>query len=192
VLLETLAVPFELDPFLVRGLDYYSETAFELESDALGGSQNALAGGGRYDLLAVEIGAKSPVPAVGFAAGIERLFLAMQELGLHLPTDPVPDLYIALVDEQSGAWATSVAHNLRSSGIRCELDLSGRSVKSQMREANRIGSRFVVVVGEDEQTTGKARIKNMSDGSEVMARLTVEDLRDLLAPQAEAINTPHP
>src|SRR5690606_5189820 len=97
-LLSDLGVAYEEDPFLVRGLDYYTRTAFELESPNLG-AQSALAGGGRYDLLAVEIGAKQPVPAVGFAAGMERLFLALDAQGVELPASPRPDaFFVALGD----------------------------------------------------------------------------------------------
>lgn len=163
--LDGLEVKYVEDPFLVRGLDYYTRTAFELESADLG-AQSALAGGGRYDLLAKEIGSKQPVPAVGFAAGIERLFIALQAIGCELPGEPAPDVYLVALGDKAQAWALPEAQALREKGLRVSLDLKGRSMKAQMRDANKSKARFVVIVGDNELDSGQASIKNMEAGSQ--------------------------
>ncbi len=164
-LLDGLGVAYVEDPFLVRGLDYYTRTAFELESTDLG-AQSALAGGGRYDLLAKEIGGKQGVPAVGFAAGIERLLIALDAAGCELPVAPGPDVYLVGLGEKALAWAIGAAQQLRETGLRVAFDLKGRSLKAQMRDANRLQARFVVIVGENELDSGKANIKSMEAGEQ--------------------------
>ena len=159
-LLTSLSVDYVEDPFLVRGLDYYTRTAFELESDDLG-AQSALAGGGRYDLLAREIGGKKVVPAVGFAAGLERLLIALKVANCEIPPATGPDVYLVGLGEKASAWAVQEAQTLRSQGIRVAFDLNGRSLKAQMRDANRLEARFVVIVGEDELVSRQASVKNM-------------------------------
>lgn len=181
-MLESVGIHYIEDPFLVRGLDYYTETAFELESDLLDSAQSALAGGGRYDLLATEIGAKNHTPAVGFAAGIERLFLALESAGRVPAVDESPDIFVVLVDSDGDAWATSFAHQLRSAGVSCDIDLSGRSVKAQMREANRVGARHVIVIGENERSAKTAKLKKMADGTEHEVPLSADDIRPLCIP----------
>lgn len=164
--LSDLGITFEEDPFLVRGLDYYTRTAFELESPDLG-AQSALAGGGRYDLLGQELGARGPVPAVGFAAGLERLFLALEARGTELAgREPVTAFLVAL-GEEATRWSFSEAHRLRSAGLRVGLDLKGRSMKAQMREANRQQARLTVIVGKDELEARRAQVKNMETGEQV-------------------------
>jgi histidyl-tRNA synthetase len=172
---------FVEDPFLVRGLDYYTETAFELESDLLDGAQNALAGGGRYDLLAREIGAKTAVPAVGFAAGMERLFLALHAASSALQSDAAPELYIVVLGEKAQEWASVTSRALRQAGVRVEVDISGRSAKAQMREANRLGALSVVVVGDDELQSGVARLRDMANAGETEVRLDAEALKSGVA-----------
>jgi histidyl-tRNA synthetase len=169
-LLEATGTRYEIDGRLVRGLDYYTKTAFEIISPALG-SQDALAGGGRYDLLAEELGGK-PTPAVGFAAGMERLIVAVEKAGAFAAPDQAPHLFIATADDSARRWAFVKAHELRSQGFSVELDYLGRSVKSQMREANRQRSRSVLVVGENEFKSGSAQLKDMQSGTETSVRLT--------------------
>ncbi|MEM8487824.1 MAG: histidine--tRNA ligase [Bacteroidota bacterium] len=164
-LLGGLDVAYVEDPFLVRGLDYYTRTAFELESDDLG-AQSALAGGGRYDLLAKDIGGKKGVPAVGFAAGIERLLIALDAANCEIPSTPGPDVYLVGLGDKASAWAIETAQQLRKEGMRVAFDLSGRSLKAQMRDANRLQARFVVIVGENELDSGKANIKSMEVGEQ--------------------------
>lgn len=180
-LLGGQGIMFVEDPFLVRGLDYYTETAFELESDLLDGAQNALAGGGRYDLLAREIGAKTAVPAVGFAAGMERLFLALHAASSALQSDAAPELYIVVLGEKAQEWASVTSRALRQAGVRVEVDISGRSAKAQMREANRLGALSVVVVGDDELQSGVARLRDMANAGEIEIRLDAEALKSGVA-----------
>ena len=163
--LDDLDVSFEEDPLLVRGLDYYTRTAFELESEALG-AQSALAGGGRYDLLAEEIGADAPVPAVGFAAGFERLFLALEAAGYTWPPDPTPDVFLAAIGEEAERFVFKKARALREEGLEVALDLLGRSLKAQMREANRSGAVHTIIVGGRELEAGRAQVKHMPTGEQ--------------------------
>jgi histidyl-tRNA synthetase len=168
-LLQTTSTPFIIDGRLVRGLDYYTKTAFEITSTALG-SQDALAGGGRYDLLVEELGGKQ-TPGVGFAAGIERLLMVLAKVGPQRTADLRPMLFIVTIDEEARRWAFAKAHDLRSKGLRVEVDYLGRSVKAQMREANRQESHFTVVIGETELQSHSARLKNMQTGDDVQVNL---------------------
>lgn len=165
-LLDDLGIAYEEDPFLVRGLDYYTQTAFELESPDLG-AQSALAGGGRYDLLASELGANRPVPAVGFAAGIERLFLALFAQNAELPSEPVPDVFMVALGEAATSWVFREAQRLRREGLSVGLDLKGRSMKAQMREADRQNAPFTVIVGENELEAGLVQLKDMRTGDQI-------------------------
>ncbi len=163
-LLQKVGIKYTIDGRLVRGLDYYTKTAFEITSSQLG-SQDALAGGGRYDLLVAELGGK-PTPGVGFAAGIERLIMVLDKLGKATFEHSGPVLFIAALDERSREWAFAQCSELRARGISTELDYLERSVKAQLREANRLNAKFVVVIGENEIQRGSAKLKNMSTGEE--------------------------
>ncbi len=171
-LLEITKPSFLVDGRLVRGLDYYTKTAFEISSTALG-SQDALAGGGRYDLLVEELGGK-PTPGVGFAAGMERLLMVLAKAGALRKPDTSPLLFIVSTDDASRRWAFGEAQALRSKGLRVEIDYLGRSVKAQMREANRQESRYVVVIGETELKSRSAKLKDMKSGEE--KTLSLEDI----------------
>ena len=164
--LSDLDIAFVEDPYLVRGLDYYTRTAFELESASLG-AQDSLAGGGRYDLLAQEVGSKQPVPAVGFAAGLERLILALTAQGIALPQPPPLDAFLVALGEEVVPWAFQQAQRLREVGLRVSLDLKGRSMRAQMREANRKNARFTVIVGKDELAAQQAQVKDMETSEQV-------------------------
>lgn len=165
MLLSDLNIDYVEDPFLVRGLDYYTRTAFELESANVG-AQSALAGGGRYDLLAKEIGSKKPVPAVGFAAGMERLFLAIDAEAVAIPDAPAPDAFVVALGEAARRWAFSAAQRLRDAGLHIGLDLRGRSMKAQMREADRQKTRYTIIVGDDELASQQAQVKHMETGDQ--------------------------
>lgn len=158
-LLEEAGIEYRVNPRLVRGLDYYSRTVFEFIGGDLG-AQNALGGGGRYDGLIEEVGGK-PTPAIGFGFGVDRLVLALQEL----PESPLQeeriDLYLVALDDRSRIWAAGMAAKLRGAGKSVLVDLLGRSMKAQMREANRRGATKVVIVGEDERERGVALLKDM-------------------------------
>ena len=162
--LTSSRIPFQVDGRLVRGLDYYTKTAFELTSSELG-SQDALAGGGRYDLLAQELGGKA-TPGVGFAAGFERLLMVLEKKGWSQAVDAKPKLFIAAADDVSREWILSTTLDMRMKGISAETDFLGRSLKAQMREADRQGAAFVIVVGMQEIESGRAKLKNMKTGEQ--------------------------
>lgn len=176
-LLGDVGIAFEEDPFLVRGLDYYTRTAFELESPNLG-AQSALAGGGRYDLLAREVGSKEAVPAVGFAAGMERLFLALEAEDVALSGQTAPHVFLVALGDEAARWTFREAQRLRRSGLRAALDLRGRSMKAQMREANRQRAPFTVIVGKDELAAETAAVKSMQTGEQ--EQVAFADLADYL------------
>ncbi len=159
-LLDGLGVPYVEDPLLVRGLDYYTRTVFELESDALG-AQGALAAGGRYDGLAQAVGSKRPVPAVGYAAGFERLFIALAEAGTTLPAAPTPDVFLVCLGDAAEAAGFGIAQALRQSGLAVDFALGGRSVKAQMKAADRSGAAHAVVIGDDELAAGAAQVRDL-------------------------------
>jgi histidyl-tRNA synthetase len=165
-LLDDLDVPYEEDPHLVRGLDYYTETTFELESEALG-AQSALAGGGRYDRLAEVLGSDEPVPAVGFAAGMERLFLALDAAEADRPAPPQPDVFIAALGEAAERWVFRTTQELRAAGLHVALDLKGRSLKAQMKEANRQNAPYSLIIGGNELEAEEATVKEMASGEQV-------------------------
>jgi histidyl-tRNA synthetase len=163
-LLQASGTPFNIDGRLVRGLDYYTKTAFEITSTALG-SQDALAGGGRYDILVEELGGK-PTPGVGFAAGMERLMMVLTKSGKLVMPDMRPMLFIATNGLAAQQWAFTTANVLRLKGFRVEIDYLQRSLKAQMREANRQEARYALVIGETELQAKSARLKNMQTGEE--------------------------
>lgn len=169
-LLTDVGINFVEDPFLVRGLDYYSRTAFEFESPLLG-AQSSIAGGGRYDLLSKEVGSKQVVPAVGFAAGIERILLACAAEETEQPSPSNVDVFIVALGDAAMKWAFSGASQLRASGLDVSFDLKGRSMKAQMREANRQQAHHVAIVGDDELASGSVQLKDMSTGEQAAVRL---------------------
>ena len=169
-LLSAQGVTYTVNPRIVRGLDYYSRTVFEFVSDAIG-AQGTVCGGGRYDKLVSELGGPE-TPAIGFAAGIERLMLLMENTGAEYPEEAKPLIYIAGMDANSRAEAFKIAYELRNSGISAEIDHMERSVKSQLKYADKLGAKFVAVIGESELLSGEVKIKNMSDGSEQSVKIS--------------------
>ncbi len=164
-LLDDLGVEYVEDPHLVRGLDYYTETTFELEHPGLG-AQSALAGGGRYDRLAEVLGSDAPVPAVGFAAGMERLFLALDAADVELADTPTPDVFIAALGEEAERWGFRTAQALRAEGLHVAHDLMGRSLKAQMKEANRQNAPHTMIIGGNELEAEAATVKEMESGAQ--------------------------
>ena len=153
-------VSYEIDPNIVRGLDYYSKTVFEFVSTAIG-AQGTVCGGGRYDTLIENLGG-SPTPAVGFAVGIERLILLMQNTGVPFGEEPTVTVYLAGMDEPSRKKAFAIAQELRRNGISAEIDLMGRSIKAQFKYAGKTGAKYVAVIGSNELENGVMSVKNMS------------------------------
>ena len=162
--LDLLDIPYEEDPRLVRGLDYYTRTAFELVSPDLG-AQDALGGGGRYDLLTEELGGPK-TPAVGFASGMERLFIACRELGISLADDPSVDVYLVTMGEEARKWAVQRLGELRERGFSATMDFAGKSIKAQMKDANRQNARYTLIIGENELQNQKFTFRDMEASEE--------------------------
>ena len=163
-LLEKQGIPFKVNPSIVRGLDYYTRTVFEFVSTDIG-AQGTVCGGGRYNGLVEEVGGK-PTPAVGFGLGLERLLLVLENTGRLCAKSEISDVYILPIGENAKEYSLSLAAKLRADGLSVETDIMDRGVKAQMKYADKSGTRFLVVLGDDEIASGKARVKNMSDGSE--------------------------
>lgn len=162
--LDELGIDYVVDTGIVRGLDYYTRTVFEFISSDIG-AQGTVGGGGRYDHLLEDIGGKY-CPAVGFGSGIERIMMTMEAQGLSFGDDPRPDVYIAPIGEAERLAAFKLAAQLRESGIHCDTDLLERSFKAQMKYANKIAARHLIVVGGDELASGVFKVKDMDKGSE--------------------------
>ena len=162
-MLETNEIPYVQDDLLVRGLDYYTHTIFEFTSDALG-AQDAICGGGRYNDLVRELGG-SDVPAIGWASGIERLLLVVDAIK-PLGSDPVLDLYLVVLGDKLRTEGPRLVQTWRSAGLSCDFDTLRRSLKAQMREANRQGARFAAILGEDEFSKGIVQLKNFESGEQ--------------------------
>ena len=152
-------IMFNEDPQLVRGLDYYTKTAFEIISGGLG-AQNAIGGGGRYDDLVEELGGE-PTPAVGFAAGIERMIIAIDQQKAKWPAEKELDVFVAKVNENNADTAFRLLQKIRNAGLSADMDYSEGSLKSQMRIANKIGARYTVIVGEEELSKNMVIFRNM-------------------------------
>jgi histidyl-tRNA synthetase len=179
--LDALHIPYTVNPRIVRGLDYYTNTVFEF---ILNKSGLVFGAGGRYNGLVKELGGAA-TPASGFALGLERIVSVMNETGAAFPSPRVPDLYIVAIGEAKGCenptgmsksveFSLKLSRDLRSRGLWVECDIVGRSVKSQMRFADKIGARFTVVIGEDELVSGRAVLRNMGSKESVDVALSVD------------------
>ncbi len=164
--LQALQIPFTVNSRMVRGLDYYVRTTFELVTDQLG-SQNAVAAGGRYDGLVESLGGPA-LPGIGFAIGLERLVLMKGEQRI---TPPEPQLFIATIGTEAVERAFVLMSQLQLAGVRVEMDYLGKSLKAQMRRANKLKAAFTLVLGEEELESGEAQLKNMSDSSQSLVSL---------------------
>ena len=161
--LTALGVPFTVDPLLVRGLDYYVHTVFEVTHDGLG-AQTAIAGGGRYELF--QPGQRKPVPGVGFAAGMERLLMVQDALGVGAEKAPVLPVYLVGLGAEARIANLKLAGILRKAGIPVELELEERSFKAQLRNVNRSGALLAVIRGESELEKGVVMVKTMATGEQ--------------------------
>jgi hypothetical protein len=148
----------------VRGLDYYTRTAFEIAYPPLG-AQSAVAGGGRYDGLVEELGG-TPTPAVGFAAGLERVLLALEQQNLVPEQPPAADVFLITLGDAASRAAFPLLHELRCGGVRALMDYGGRSMKAQMKQANKSGARYAVILGEDELTQHAALVRDMMESTQ--------------------------
>ena len=163
-LLTSAGISFTHDPRLVRGLDYYTKTAFEIKYPPLG-AQSAVAGGGRYDGLIEEMGG-NPTPAVGFATGLERLLLALESQNLLPEKNRYVDAYVVALGETAQAEGFKLLNSLRQQGLSAAMDFAGRSMKAQMKQANKLGAKYSVILGEDEIAEGVVMLRSMEDSSQ--------------------------
>jgi histidyl-tRNA synthetase len=170
-----LKVPHTINPNLVRGLDYYNKTAFEVTSESLG-AQKAVAAGGRYDGLVDEFGGP-PTPGIGFAIGMERIIPLIKD---SMKPAEGPDLFICCMGQQASEEALALAEQLRARRLWVEINYDNSSLKSQMRKANRIGAKNVVVLGDDEVRKGEVVVKNMVSGTEAKIALGVQELTKII------------
>ena len=168
--LTDLGIAFSINPFIVRGLDYYTKTVFEIISNRIG-AQGTVCGGGRYDKLVHEIGGPR-MAGVGFGLGIERLLLVLEQSGLEIPQPVLCDLYIAVMGQEAKHTAFKLVDALRRAGIKAETDHAGRSVKAQFKYADKLQARYVATIGESELASGEVRIRNMGDGSETQVKIS--------------------
>jgi len=162
--LATLQIPYEVNPYLVRGLDYYTRTVFEIQPADVGG-QSTIGGGGRYDNL-IEILDGKPTPAVGFATGLERIILNLQKQGIEPPSTSGPRVYVAHLGPEALKEALRLSARLRQAGIATSLAVDDRSLKAQLKQANALGFSHAVVIGEDELRTGTVLLRDMAKGDQ--------------------------
>lgn len=167
--LDEAEIAYEIDPHIVRGLDYYTRTVFEFVSDALG-AQAVVCGGGRYDGLIDELGG-GHLPSLGFGMGLERLLMVMEAKGAQFPEPPRCEVYFASMGDAAARRCFALASHLREGGVAAECDTVGRGLKAQMKYANKIGARCTIVVGDNELETGVAQLKDMDSGEVTDAAL---------------------
>ncbi len=173
-LLELVGVSYVVNPSMMRGLDYYTRTTFEVTSEALG-AQNAVAAGGRYDGLVEEFGGP-PTPAIGFAVGMERLVELLKD---SAPPSPSPQVFIATLGKEASRKAIVIADRLRAGGVWAETGLHENSLRSQMKRADKMGASYVLFLGEDELASGTAGWKRLDDGSE--GKVAIEEVSEFFA-----------
>lgn len=162
--LDAMGISYTVDPRIVRGLDYYTKTAFEFVTTKIG-AQGTICGGGRYDHLVEEIGGPS-IPGVGFGLGKERLLLLMEQNDIMLDDPNIPDLSISFIGDKARLYALGLAHNLRVNGIAVAIDTLNRNLKGQMKYANKLATRYSVVIGDDEIEKGVVTLKDMKSGEQ--------------------------
>ncbi|MBQ3054154.1 MAG: histidine--tRNA ligase [Clostridia bacterium] len=160
--LKTYNIDYVINKSIVRGLDYYTKTVFEITSSSLG-AQSTVCGGGRYDGLVEELGG-NPLPGIGFAMGLERLLMCMEAEGVYMGEPSKADIFVATLGENTASYATGFIKKLRDNGICAERDYMDRGLKAQMKYANKIGAKYSVVIGDDEVQKGICNLKNMETG----------------------------
>ena len=175
--LDAMGVDYTVDPGIVRGLDYYTKTAFEFVSNNIG-AQGTVCGGGRYDNLMEEIGGPS-TPGVGFGLGIERLLLTMEANGIEIPKPEPADVFIAVMGDAAKKYGMSLVRKLRNEGLRAEMDLMARNFKGQFKFADRLNAKYTVVIGDNELNEGKLAIKTMATSEQRVVDIEniVEELK---------------
>ena len=167
--LDAMGIEYEIDPAIVRGLDYYTGAVFEFIADGIG-AQSTVCGGGRYDGLVKSLGGPE-LSGIGFGMGITRLILAMREAGVDKIDLSTPELYIASLGERAMVEALAISERLRREGRIVECDIVGRSLKAQMKYANKIGAKYTLIIGDSEIDAGRAQIRNMQTGEQTEVEL---------------------
>lgn len=174
--LESLKIEYIVDPKIVRGLDYYSKTAFEFVSKDIG-TQATVCGGGRYDKLVESLGGKE-TPAVGFAMGIERLILTMENLGIEIPNNNTLDIFIATIGENAEKKAFELIYEFRKMGISGEKDYLDRSMKAQFKFADKLNTKYVATIGDEEVEKNSVQLKNMETGEQ--KEVSIDELKEII------------
>ncbi len=182
--LDIAGVEYIVNPTIVRGLDYYTKTVFEFVSDSIG-SQGTVCGGGRYDGLMEELGGQH-IPSLGFAMGMERLLMVMDNQGINIPNDNQCSLYIASMGDEAKKKAFELVLELRRCGVWAETDVVGRGLRPQMKYADKLGAEFSLVIGDNELEQNTAELKNMETGKKTTIRLDDEFLNDFMQAQINA------
>lgn len=181
--LDALGIEYEVDPNLVRGLDYYNHTAFEIMSTADGfGAITTLCGGGRYNGLVEEIGGPS-VPGIGFALSIERLLLALEAEGVELEVDDSLDVYVVALGDEAKLKAVELISSFRTKGISADMDYTMRKLKAQMKSADRLQAKFVIIIGEEELEEGIVVVKQMETGTQ--EKIAIHEIVNYLKDQLQ-------
>ena len=176
--LDAADVEYTVNPTIVRGLDYYTRTVFEFVTDCIG-AQSTVCGGGRYDGLIEELGGQ-PTPSLGFAMGIERLLMVLEAQKIEIPKPATCDLYIAALGEDAQVRAFSLIKELREASLVAEGDIVGRGLRAQMKYADKIGAKFSMVIGDDDISENRAKVKNMANGEQFEVPLDEEFLNSFL------------
>ena len=172
--LDEMGIKYTVDPKIVRGLDYYTKTVFEFITTSIG-AQGTVCGGGRYDGLIEELGGQH-TPSLGFAMGLERLLSVIEAQGIELPGDQKCDIYIGSIGDAASLVAAKLCTDLRSDGVSAQFDVAGRSVKAQMKYADKLGARFTCVIGDDDIAKGEVLVKNMENGEKTA--FSIENFSD--------------
>jgi len=162
--LEAAGIEYRVNPFIVRGLDYYTKTVFEIISTGIG-AQGTVCGGGRYDGLVEELGGPA-MPGIGFGLGVERLLLVLESLGIALPQPTLCDAYVCPLGEKAAVEAFCITKRLREDGVKADCDHMGRSLKAQLKFAGKLGAKYVVIIGDDELAKGECVVRDMKKSEE--------------------------
>jgi histidyl-tRNA synthetase len=170
--LDATGILYTVDPGIVRGLDYYTKTAFEFVSNRIG-AQGTVCGGGRYDHLIEQIGGPQ-IPGVGFGLGIERLLLVMEETGIVIPEPKNVDVFVAVMGNRAKAFGLKLMRDFRKEGIKAEMDLMGRNIKGQFKYSDRLNAKYTIVIGDNELDQNQVSIKNMETSTQ--KQISLEDI----------------
>ncbi len=176
--LDGSGIAYEIDPHIVRGLDYYTRTVFEFIVPGIG-AQSTVCGGGRYDGLMEQLGG-NPMPGIGFAMGITRLILAMEQCGAKIPESAGVELYVAPMGADAARFASKIVSELRRKGVCADFDIMGRSLKAQMKYADKLSAKRVLIIGDSEIESGRAMLKNMATSEQTEIELNGDSIVSLI------------